>query len=78
MAPSTQAGQFVTSADGTAIGFDVFGAGGPPLILASGAFNIRATTEPLATALASRFTVFNYDRRGRGESGDTPPLRGRA
>src|SRR6266700_7174444 len=73
MAPSTQAGQFVTSADGTSIGFDVFGTSGPPLIMASGAFNTRTTTEPLAAALASRFMVFNYDRRGRGESGDTPP-----
>jgi pimeloyl-ACP methyl ester carboxylesterase len=73
MAASTRAGQFVTSADGTAIRFDVFGAGGPPLIVAGGAFNTRATTEPLASALASRFTVINYDRRGRGESGDTPP-----
>jgi pimeloyl-ACP methyl ester carboxylesterase len=73
MTASTQAGQFVTSADGTAIRFDVFGAGGPALIMAGGAFNTRATTEPLASALASRFTVINYDRRGRGESGDTPP-----
>jgi len=73
MAPSTRAGQFVTSADGTPIGFDVFGTSGPPLVMASGAFNTRTTTEPLATALASRFAVFNYDRRGRGESGDTPP-----
>ncbi len=73
MAPLPQTGQFVTSADSTAIGFDVFGAGGPPLIMASGAFNTRTTTEPLATALANRLVVFNYDRRGRGESGDTPP-----
>ena len=61
----------VTSADGTTIAFDRFGAG-PPLILAGGAFNTRATTEPLAHALESRFTVLNYDRRGRGESGDAP------
>jgi pimeloyl-ACP methyl ester carboxylesterase len=70
---SRQTGQFVTSADGTAIGFDVFGADGSPLIMASGAFNTRTTTEPLAMALEGTFTVFNYDRRGRGESGDTPP-----
>jgi pimeloyl-ACP methyl ester carboxylesterase len=38
-----------------------------------GAFNDRATTEPLARALEQRITVFNYDRRGRGDSGDTGP-----
>jgi pimeloyl-ACP methyl ester carboxylesterase len=73
MTSLTQQRHFVTSADGTEIGFDIYGAGGAPLILAGGAFNTRTTTEPLATALASRCTVFNYDRRGRGESGETPP-----
>jgi pimeloyl-ACP methyl ester carboxylesterase len=62
---------FVDSADGTAIAFDRLG-DGPPVILTSGAFNTRATTAPLAAALQRQFTVFNYDRRGRGESGDTP------
>ena len=37
------------------------------------AFNDRSTTEPLARALARGFRVVNYDRRGRGDSGDTPP-----
>jgi pimeloyl-ACP methyl ester carboxylesterase len=41
--------------------------------MAAGAFNTRSTTEPLAQALASQFTVLNYDRRGRGDSGDTAP-----
>jgi pimeloyl-ACP methyl ester carboxylesterase len=62
----------VTSADGTAIAFDQLGAG-PPLIMVVGAFNTRSTTAPLAAALQDRFTVLNYDRRGRGDSGDTPP-----
>jgi pimeloyl-ACP methyl ester carboxylesterase len=61
-----------TSSDGTAIAYDRFG-GGPPVIMAAGAFNTRAATEPLAQALAPRFTVLNYDRRGRGDSGDTAP-----
>jgi pimeloyl-ACP methyl ester carboxylesterase len=73
MTSQTQVPQFVTSADGTSIGFDVFGSGGVPLLMTAGAFNTRTTTEPLAVALGSGFTVFNYDRRGRGESGDTPP-----
>jgi pimeloyl-ACP methyl ester carboxylesterase len=60
------------SADGTAIAFDRFGEG-PPVIMAAGAFNTRSTTEPLARALAEQFTVLNYDRRGRGDSGDTAP-----
>jgi len=60
------------SADGTAIAFDRYG-DGPPIIMAAGAFNTRSTTEPLARALQEQFTVLNYDRRGRGDSGDTPP-----
>jgi pimeloyl-ACP methyl ester carboxylesterase len=62
----------VTSADGTVIAFDKLGTGAP-LILVTGAFNTRATTAPLAAALQDRFTILNYDRRGRGESGDTMP-----
>ena len=62
----------VVSADGTPIAFDQYG-DGPPIIMTEGAFNTRATTEPLAKALAPQFTVLNYDRRGRGDSGDTEP-----
>jgi len=62
----------VTSADGTSIAFDRLGEG-PPVIMVVGAFNTRAATGPLASALSDGFTVLNYDRRGRGESGDTPP-----
>lgn len=62
----------VTSKDGTRIAFDQSGAG-PAIILVVGAFNDRATGAPLAQFLQRHFTVFNYDRRGRGESGDTAP-----
>jgi pimeloyl-ACP methyl ester carboxylesterase len=62
----------VTSADGTTIAFDELGSG-PPLILAAGAFNTRATTAPLAAALRESFKTINYDRRGRGDSGDVTP-----
>jgi pimeloyl-ACP methyl ester carboxylesterase len=63
----------VTSADGTTIAFDRFGSG-PPLIMVGAAFNSRSgSTEPLAVALQDRFPVLNYDRRGRGDSGDTAP-----
>ena len=62
----------VTSEDGTRIAFDQSGEG-PPIILVVGAFNDRATGAPLARFLEQYFTVFNYDRRGRGESGDTGP-----
>jgi pimeloyl-ACP methyl ester carboxylesterase len=62
----------VTSADGTPIAFDQYG-DGPPVIMTVGAFNTRSDTEPLAQALAPRCTVLNYDRRGRGDSGDTAP-----
>jgi pimeloyl-ACP methyl ester carboxylesterase len=62
----------VTSADGTRIAFDQFG-DGPPIIMAAGAFNDRLTTEPLSRALGARLSALNYDRRGRGDSGDTVP-----
>jgi len=62
----------VTSKDGTRIAFDRTGEG-PAVILVVGAFNERPTGAPLARALEQHFTVFNYDRRGRGESDDTAP-----
>ena len=62
----------VASADGTTIAYDRHG-DGPPLVTAAGAFCARLTTDPLARALAERLTVLNYDRRGRGDSGDTAP-----
>jgi len=62
----------VTSADGTHIAFERFG-DGQPVIVAGGATCDRAMTRPLAEQLAQHFTVFNYDRRGRGDSGDTVP-----
>lgn len=61
----------VTSADGTSIFFEQRG-DGPPVILVGGAFNDRTTTVGLADVLAGDFTVVNYDRRGRGDSGDAP------
>ncbi len=63
------------SQDGTTIAFDLIGAG-PPLILIGGATQHRAidrSTPELAALLAPGFTVCSYDRRGRGDSGDTPP-----
>lgn len=66
----------VTSQDGTQIAFDQAGSG-PALILVAGATQYRAIDESAAkmlALLAPHFTVINYDRRGRGESGDTPPF----
>jgi pimeloyl-ACP methyl ester carboxylesterase len=62
----------VTSPDGTIIAYQRLGAGAP-LIMVVGAFNDHLTGAPLAAALAEDFTVYTYDRRGRGESGDTLP-----
>ncbi|WP_127131541.1 alpha/beta fold hydrolase [Georgenia sp. SYP-B2076] len=64
--------EIVTSRDGTPIAFDRTG-GGPPVVIVVGAFNDRSRGEPLARELAPRFTVYTYDRRARGDSGDTPP-----
>jgi pimeloyl-ACP methyl ester carboxylesterase len=60
------------SRDGTRIAFDRQGRGAP-IIFVVGAFNERATAAALAESLADRFTAFTYDRRGRGDSGDTLP-----
>ena len=62
----------VTSKDGTTIAFDRLGEG-PAVILVSGGSVDRSSLAALADLLAQHFTVFNYDRRGRGPSGDTPP-----
>ncbi len=62
----------VTSADGTRIAYDRLG-DGASLILIAGIFCTRRTLQPLAEQLADSFAVVNYDRRGRGESTDTPP-----
>jgi len=64
----------VRSGDGTMIGFERRGSG-PALIVVDGAFCSRAfgPSPKLAPLLAKQFTVYTYDRRGRGESGDTQP-----
>jgi hypothetical protein len=59
----------VTSADGTAIAFDRLGTG-PAVVLVCGGSVDRMSNAPLAALLAEHFTVYNYDRRGRGDSGD--------
>ncbi|AVV40364.1 alpha/beta hydrolase [Streptomyces sp. ID05-04B] len=61
-----------TSRDGTSLAYGRTGAG-PAVILVSGAMSTGATVTPFAGPLADRFTVVSYDRRGRGESGDTRP-----
>jgi pimeloyl-ACP methyl ester carboxylesterase len=65
----------ILSKDGTVIAFDRSGEG-PPVILVHPAFGHRSFNPEmaeLARLLGPQFTVFNYDRRGRGESGDTQP-----
>jgi pimeloyl-ACP methyl ester carboxylesterase len=62
----------VTSSDGTTIAFDRLG-DGPPVIVVCGQTCDRALMRPTAEELAKNFIVFNYDRRGRGDSGDTAP-----
>jgi pimeloyl-ACP methyl ester carboxylesterase len=64
----------IKSTDGTTIAFDRVGQG-PPVILVGGAFSWRRWKGfvELADLLSARYTVLNYDRRGRGDSGDTKP-----
>jgi pimeloyl-ACP methyl ester carboxylesterase len=61
-----------TSRDGTTIALDRSG-DGPPVILVCGQSTTRSSNAALAALLAPDFTVLNYDRRGRGDSGDTLP-----
>jgi pimeloyl-ACP methyl ester carboxylesterase len=63
----------VQSKDGTTIAFDQLGEGAP-LLLVAGASCDRSIDAPIAEELARHFTVLNYDRRGRGDSGDTLPF----
>jgi pimeloyl-ACP methyl ester carboxylesterase len=67
--------QTVTSADGTQIAYDRYG-DGPAVILVSGALGYRKFKkfEQIATALSEHCTVINYDRRGRGDSGEAGPV----
>ena len=64
----------VQSRDGTTIGYSSIG-DGPPVVLVdpAGGFRGFGLLTPLAEQLASDFTALTYDRRGRGESGDTLP-----
>lgn len=62
----------VTSRDGTRITFDKWGKG-PALVVIGGALSDRSGAAELAQLLAARFTVYAYDRRGRGDSGNTLP-----
>lgn len=72
MNDTTSTLQHVTSKDGTKIAFDRLG-DGPPIVLVCGGSTDRMSNAGVAAILASDFTVFNYDRRGRGDSGDTLP-----
>jgi pimeloyl-ACP methyl ester carboxylesterase len=70
---STEIGR-VTSSDGTSIAFERVGTG-PAVVLVDAAGNFRGFSPmpQLADALSQDFTVFTYDRRGKGASTDTLP-----
>lgn len=64
----------IQSSDGTTLAYDVYGSG-PALIYITGASCFRSFLPIVqdAKAFATQFTVYSYDRRGRGDSGDTQP-----
>lgn len=62
----------VTSRDGTRIAFEKWGKG-PAIILVNGALSDRSSSSELAALLAANFSVYSYDRRGRGDSTNTNP-----
>jgi pimeloyl-ACP methyl ester carboxylesterase len=65
--------EIVESDDGTRIALDRSGSG-PALVIVLGAFCDRSTSKPLAGLLGSRYTVYEYDRRGRGDSSNGLPF----
>jgi pimeloyl-ACP methyl ester carboxylesterase len=64
--------EFVVSQDGTRIAFDRKGAG-TPVVVVAGAIANRSFGDGFGPPLARDFTAYNYDRRGRNESGDNQP-----
>src|SRR5690349_6125307 len=65
--------QKATSTDGTTIAFESYGSG-PVAVVVGGAFCDRGAFRDVAQALGQLgFTGVTYDRRGRGDSGDTEP-----
>jgi pimeloyl-ACP methyl ester carboxylesterase len=62
----------VKSRDGTAIAYEKSGHG-PAVVIVGGVLGDRSQQAPVADLLAKEFTVFNFDRRGHGESEDKPP-----
>lgn len=69
---ATRNAAFAESKDGTPIAFEKVGKG-PALVIVGGALSQRDGGKPLAGKLSEQFTVYVYDRRGRGESGDKQP-----
>jgi pimeloyl-ACP methyl ester carboxylesterase len=61
----------VVSRDGTTIAYERVG-DGPPIVLLNGAFRDHTIFDQLVPELAPHCTTYVYDRRGRGESGDSP------
>jgi pimeloyl-ACP methyl ester carboxylesterase len=62
----------VKSKDGTVIAYEKSGHG-PAVVIVGGVLGDRSQQAPVADLLAKEFTVFNFDRRGHGESEDKPP-----
>ncbi|MCF3139859.1 alpha/beta fold hydrolase [Paenarthrobacter sp. AR 02] len=58
----------ITSNDGTTLAVDITGSG-PALVIVAGAFCDRHSKKGLSALLTGLFTVHEYDRRGRGNSG---------
>src|SRR5262245_16431276 len=72
MSTASEAG-IVRSSDGTEIAYDCSG-NGPAVVIVGAGPTDRSANSPVAALLSTQFRVFNYDRRARGDSGDTPPF----
>lgn len=63
---------YLTSKDGTRIAYEKIGQG-PALVIVCGILGDHTQQAGLAQLLSEHFTVYNFDRRGHGESGFTEP-----
>ncbi len=61
----------IHSTDGTRIAYERIG-DGPPLVMVHGTGIDHTYWDLLTPELARDFTIYAMDRRGRGQSGDTP------
>jgi pimeloyl-ACP methyl ester carboxylesterase len=67
---ATESAGIAVSADGTPIGFTRYGSG-PAVVVCHGTHTVARDWATFAQEMGRRYTVYVYDRRGRGKSEDS-------